>query len=296
MPFRERTWESPEPEYLAMGFLCLATASCVNKLFIRLIKKGESKGLELLLPYLGVLLVIICLEGLLAADNAVVLALMVSHLPEEQRKKALFYGLVGAMVLRFGSLFIISFLVNVWQVQALGAIYLLIMSIKNLYTWFREKKHNHTQQQDEVLEEATQKEFWWTVFKVECADLVFAIDSILAAVALGVTLPKTDWGHIGGLDTGHFLVVFIGGLIGVIIMRFAANIFVDLLHKRPNLEGAAYLIVGWVGIKLLVMVLSHEDIAWLPKGLAHSTPWQVIFYGILVAIGVIGWFSSKGKT
>lgn len=276
-----------------MGFLCFATASCVNKILLRKCKKGESKGLELLLPYLGVLFVIICLEGLLAADNAVVLALMVSHLPEKQRKKALFYGLVGAMVLRFGSLFIISFLVNVWQVQALGAIYLLIMSIKNLYTWLRMKKNNHSQQQEEIIEEATQNEFWWTVFKVECADLVFAIDSILAAVALGVTLPETDWGHIGGLNTGHFLVVFIGGLIGVLLMRFAANIFVDLLHKRPNLEGAAYLIVGWVGVKLLVMVLSHEDIAWLPEGFAHSALWQIIFYGILLAIAVIGWFSSS---
>lgn len=249
--------------------------------------------MELLLPYLGVLLVIICLEGLLAADNAVVLALMVSHLPEEQRKKALFYGLVGAMVLRFGSLFIISFLVDVWQVQALGALYLLIMSIKNLYSWFSAKKNSDTEEQKEGIEKASPKEFWWTVFKVECADLVFAVDSILAAVALGVTLPETNWGNIGGLDAGHFLVVFIGGLIGVILMRFAANIFVDLLHKRPNLEGAAYLIVGWVGVKLLVMVLSHEEIAWLPEGFAHSALWQIIFYGVLLAIGVVGWFSSS---
>ena len=88
--------------------------------------------IQLVLEYLWVLIILIGLEGLLAADNALVLAIMVKHLPEKQRKKALFYGLVGAFVLRFGSLFIISFLVDVWQVQAIGAAYLLFISIKHL--------------------------------------------------------------------------------------------------------------------------------------------------------------------
>ena len=77
----------------------------------------------LLLEYGWVLLVLIGLEGLLAADNAVVLAVMVKHLPPKERKKALFYGLLGAFVFRIGSLFIISYLVNVWQFQAIGAAY-----------------------------------------------------------------------------------------------------------------------------------------------------------------------------
>lgn len=59
----------------------------------------------LLLEYGWVLLVLIALEGILAADNALVMAVMVKHLPDDQRKKALFYGLAGAFVLRFGSLF-----------------------------------------------------------------------------------------------------------------------------------------------------------------------------------------------
>ena len=50
---------------------------------------------SLILPYLWVILVLVFLEGLLAADNAVVMAVMVKHLPPEQRKKALFYGLLA---------------------------------------------------------------------------------------------------------------------------------------------------------------------------------------------------------
>src|SRR5690625_4050234 len=94
---------------------------------ITFVAKGEDKlDTYLIIEYLWVLVVLIGLEGLLAADNALVLAIMVKHLPTKERKKALFYGLAGAFVLRFGSLFIISFLVDVWQVQALGAIYLLL--------------------------------------------------------------------------------------------------------------------------------------------------------------------------
>ena len=224
--------------------------------------------MQLLIEYLWVLVVLIGLEGLLAADNALVLAIMVKHLPEKQRKKALFYGLAGAFVLRFGSLFIISFLVDVWQVQAIGAVYLLFISLKHLYDRFFGKKV-------EEEERGSGSGFWMTVLKVEIADLAFAVDSILAAVALAIALTPTGWFTVGSLDGGQFMVIFAGGMIGIIIMRFAANIFVDLLNKRPALEVAAFIIVGWVGIKLAVLTLAHPDVLLIPGGFPHSTAWKV---------------------
>lgn len=255
-------------------------------------------GTELIIEYLWVLAVLVALEGLLAADNALVLAIMVRHLPEKQRKRALFYGLAGAFVLRFGSLFIISFLVDVWQVQAIGALYLLFISFKNLYDRFKPKKDDEEDEsklKNSEIHEASPKEFWLTVLKVEFADLAFAVDSILAAVALAMALPPSGLGTIGSLDTAQFWVVFAGGMIGLIIMRFAANIFVDLLHKRPALEVAAFIIVGWVGVKLAVMVLAHSDIGLIPHEFPHSTLWKLIFYGVLVLIAIIGWFASSPK-
>lgn len=246
---------------------------------------------SLLVEYLWVLVVLIGLEGLLAADNALVLAIMVKHLPEKQRKKALFYGLGGAFILRFGSLFIISFLVDLWEVQALGAAYLLFISIKHLYEKLKHKEPEKHQEPQEVSGSG----FWMTVVKVEFADLAFAVDSILAAVALAVALPATGLGNIGSLDTGQFFVIFAGGMIGLIIMRFAANIFVDLLNKRPSLEIAAFLIVGWVGIKLAVLTLAHEDIGIISHAFPHSTLWKAIFYIVLVGIAVIGWIVSGRK-
>ncbi len=241
---------------------------------------------QLVMEYGWVLIVLVGLEGLLAADNALVLAVMVKHLPEEERKKALFYGLAGAFVLRFGSLFMISFLVDVWQVQALGAVYLLFISIKHIYDTYAKR--------ETPIKEATSTSgFWMTVLKVEIADVAFAVDSILAAVALAVVLPPTGWFTIGSLDGAQFLVIFAGGMIGVIIMRFAANVFVNLLQQRPGLEVAAFAIVGWVGIKLAVLVLSHKDVMMIPQSFPGSTAWKLTFYGGLIAIAVSGWLLSS---
>lgn len=246
---------------------------------------------SLLLEYGWVLLILVALEGLLAADNALVLAIMVKHLPEEQRKKALFYGLAGAFIFRFASLFVISFLVDIWQVQAIGAAYLLFIAINHIVRKLAFKDKRETKPA-KVKKGAG---FWPTVLKVEVADIAFAVDSILAAVALAMTLPNTNLPAIGGMDGGKFLVVLIGGLLGVIIMRFAANLFVKLLNSRPGLEIAAFFIVGWVGVKLVVLTLAHPDVAVIPYEFVHSTGWKLTFYLVLIGIAAGGWFFSKEK-
>ncbi|MHA6534687.1 TerC family protein [Paenibacillus sp. BAC0078] len=252
----------------------------------------------LLLEYGWVLLVLVALEGLLAADNALVLAIMVKHLPDEDRKKALFYGLAGAFVFRFGSLFIISYLVDIWQVQAIGAIYLLFIAGNHIFRKVLFKKPEAETAVEGASEEGAAKKkssFWFTVLKVEVADIAFAVDSILAAVALAVALPPSGMGNIGGLDGGQFLVIFAGGFIGLVIMRFAASFFVKLLHSRPGLEVAAFFIVGWVGVKLAVITLAHPSLGVLSEDFAHSTWWKATFYIVLVIIAAVGWFMSSQK-
>lgn len=247
----------------------------------------------ILLEYLWVIVVLVVLEGLLATDNAVVMAVMVKHLPHEKQKKALFYGLIGAFIFRFVALFLITVLVKYWQIQAVGAIYLLFMSIKNIYDNKIKKKEDET---DETKEENNKgKGFWFTVLKVELADIAFAVDSMLAAVAIAVTLPELSDYQIGGINAGQFGVMFIGGIIGMVLMRFAAQWFVKLLNKYPDLETAAFLIVGWVGVKLAVLTLSHERIGVLPHDFSHSTSWKLTFWIVLLAIAIIGWFVSVAK-
>ena len=261
----------------------------------------ELFGIEtgVLLQYAWTLLVLIALEGILAADNALVIAVMVKHLPPAQRKKAIFYGLAGAFVFRFASLFTISFLVDVWQVQALGAIYLLFIAANH---FFRKAVYKAAQKEAEeagasanAVNGPKKSGFWMTVLKVELADIAFAVDSILAAVALAVTLPYLGTGTVGGMNEGQFYVVLAGGIMGLILMRFAATWFVKLLDVRPGLEKAAFLIVGWVGVKLAVFVASHEAIGWLDKGFSKSLEWKLFFWAVLLAIFAWGWFSGAKK-
>jgi predicted tellurium resistance membrane protein TerC len=78
-------------------------------------------------------------------------------------------------------------------------------------------------------------------------------------------------------------------------MRFAANLFVKLLEKRPRLEIAAFMIVGWVGVKLGLHTLSHPALAVINEEFAHSTTWKISFYAVLIGIALAGWFFSKEK-
>ena len=88
--------------------------------------------------------------------------------------------------------------------------------------------------------------FWKTVFVIEMTDIAFAIDSILAAIALVGSAPA---GHVG--PHPKLWVVISGGMLGVILMRFAAVMFIKLLERFPRFETAAYLLVIVIGGKLL---------------------------------------------
>ena len=121
-------------------------------------KEDTQMDLAILLEYGWVLLVLVGLEGLLAADNAVVMAVMVKHLPKVQQKKALFYGLIGAFVFRFAALFMITFLVKIWQVQAIGAAYLLFISFKHIYDQRKHKAEEEKQLENGNTEKIEKKD------------------------------------------------------------------------------------------------------------------------------------------
>ncbi|WP_174613722.1 TerC family protein [Virgibacillus ihumii] len=246
---------------------------------------------SLILEYAWTLLILIGLEGLLSADNALVLAVIAKHLPDKQKKRAIDLGIYLAFVFRFAAIFLITFIADIWQVQAIGAAYLIYLGGKHVY------KNVFSSEEDDSGEEANKpgSGFWPTVAKIGIADIAFAIDSILAAVALAVTLPNTPLPKFGGMDGGKFAIIVLASVAGLILIKFAANWFVKLLDVRPGLETTAYLIVAWVGVKLAVITLAHKDVGVLPAHFPHSTVWTIIFWAILLGIAVIGWFVS-GKT
>ena len=239
--------------------------------------------ISLLVEYGWVLLVLIVLEGLLSADNALVLAIMAKHLPEEQQKKALNIGLLLAFVFRIGAIFIISFLFHVWWIQAIGAAYLIFIAAKHLF------------QRDHGEKDMRGKSYGMTIAQIALADIAFAVDSILAAVALVLALPDTPMFAIGGMDGAKFIVILLGAIAGLIVIRFAAGFFVKILTTRPGLETAAMLIVGWVGIKLLMHTLAHPALHIIPHDFVEGPIWNTIFWSVMVLIAVGGWFLSKEK-
>ena len=99
--------------------------------------------------------------------------------------------------------------------------------------------------------------FWSTVVKVELTDIVFAIDSILLAVAMS----NKTW------------VIITGGILGVIAMRLVIGQLLVLVHRYPPLVDGAFVIIAWVGIKLLLNTCTMpassdlEIPKWLSLGL-----------------------------
>ena len=193
---------------------------------------------QILIQYVIVLLSLILLEGLLSADNAIVLAVMVRHLPPKDQKHALMYGLAGALIFRIIAIFLITILAQYWEIQVLGGLYLIYMAGTHIKEFFDKQKQKNSE--EEVKAPKKQGGFWATVIKVELTDIAFAIDSILAAVAIAITLPHISETSIGGINLGQFSVMVIGGFVGVIIMRYAANIFIRVLETKPGLETVSY--------------------------------------------------------
>jgi len=198
---------------------------------------------------MGTVATLVVLEGLLSADNALVLAVMVRHLPKSQQKRALRYGLLGAFVFRLIAVVFASTLLQYWILKVLGGVYLLWMAISHFC-----RPHDET---GSGRRSRFGDGFWGTVIGVEVTDIAFSIDSILAAVATATALPEDLGGKIlftvpsvVVVDV-KLLVIYIGGILGIVAMRFVAGYFLILLDRFHGLAAGAYFLVGWIGLKLL---------------------------------------------
>jgi YkoY family integral membrane protein len=205
--------------------------------------------------------VLIFLEGILSIDNALVLAIIARGVKPELQKKVLTYGLVGAVVFRMTAIFFANTLIQYRWLKFVGGAYLLWLAIQ--YFFFTEEKEDR---------EKVSRGFWATVLVVELTDIAFAVDSILAAVAL----------------TNRYWVIVTGGLIGTFMMRFAANQFIRLLNFYPNLERTAYLLITIVGAKVMVEGLSLQGVDF------HSSS-SVWFWVQWLSMGAVIAFGFKRK-
>jgi YkoY family integral membrane protein len=215
-----------------------------------------------------VIFLLILLEGLLSADNALVLAMLVLGLPRRQQRKALRYGILGAFAFRIAAILLAVHLIQLGWVKLVGAAYLLWLAYNHFF--------GHADAGERrAIKKATPwlglTAFWATVVKVELTDIVFAIDSILVAVAMS----NKTW------------VIITGGILGVVMMRLVIGQLLVLVRRYPALVDGAFIIIAWVGIKLLVEYLYHAGyIGW------HINQW-FSFALILTIFGIAYAYARK---
>ncbi|MDQ3417899.1 MAG: hypothetical protein M3541_03820 [Acidobacteriota bacterium] len=214
---------------------------------------------------------LVIIEGLLSADNALVLAILVLGLPKHQQRKALRYGILGAFFFRILAIFLAVHLMQVAFIKLVGAGYLFWLT------------YSHFFGRDEGEDRSTIKPavawmglspFWGTVAKVELTDIVFAVDSILVAVAMS----KKIW------------VIITGGILGIIAMRLVIGQLLRVVRRYPALVDGAFIIIGWVAIKLLVEYLGPHGLQVLDL---EINKWFSM--SLIVVIFAIAYFYARKK-
>jgi YkoY family integral membrane protein len=182
---------------------------------------------------------LVALEAVLSADNAMVLAMLVLGLPKNEQKQALRYGILGAFLFRGMATLAAAYLIRLGWVKLAGAGYLLYLAYQHFFASDAESRRTPPKARPWLGLNA----FWATVVKVELTDIVFAIDSILVAVAMS---PKL-W------------VILTGGALGIVAMRLVIGKLLSLVERYPPLVDGAFVIISWVGVKLFLEFLHREQ-------------------------------------
>ncbi|WP_304250964.1 DUF475 domain-containing protein [Limosilactobacillus gastricus] len=182
---------------------------------------------------------LVLMECLLSVDNAVVLAAQTRVLPNlREQEESLFYGIWGSYLFRFLVIGIGTYLINFWEIKVIGAAYLAYMAYRFFHVKFFGKKPAHQRRQGSLANLSGRKRFWAVVAQIEFTDIVFSIDSVLAALAV----------------SDNPVIVLIGGIIGILCMRGIAEFIMKLMEKIPELEPMAYVLIFIIAIKLFLTI------------------------------------------
>jgi len=207
--------------------------------------------------------VIVSLELILSADNAVALASITKNLSDiNQQKKALNIGIFIALLLRILVILTAQFFLNFWPVKLIGGLYLIGLSISKFISL-----NKHTIDDKEVNYQP-QISLIRVIFLLSVTDLAFSIDSITAAVAI----------------SDQFLLVITGAIIGVVALRFTSGLFIKWLEIYVNLEKAGYIAVALIGVKLIIQLIFYNIV--VP---------EYLFFMIMLCLFLWG-FSKKEST
>ena len=188
-----------------------------------------------LLPLLPVL---VALELVLSADNAIALAAVARKQKDPvKEKKALDYGIAIAFFLRVALILLAQWVLEFKPLQLLAGVYLLWLFVSHIRV-----KSSSSETSSGTSGPSSSISFARTIVALALTDLAFSIDSVAAAVAI----------------SDQLILVVTGAFIGVIALRFTSGLFIRWLDIYTRLETAGYIAVALVGIKLISTLIFSD--------------------------------------
>ena len=212
---------------------------------------------------LTLLPILIILEILLSADNAIALASLTKSLKNsEDRTRALNIGITISLILRIFLILLSAFLLKYLIIRISAGLYLIYLFFSNVIL----KGKNYSDEEiKKDYSNFNKINFIKVVALLSVTDLAFSIDSITTAVAI----------------SDQYILVVTGAVIGVIALRFTSEIFLRLIEYFTRLEMAGYIAILIIGSKLILNTIFVES--FLPD----------FYFYILILISFVWGFSEK---
>ena len=176
---------------------------------------------------LTILSQIIFIDLVLAGDNAIIIGMVASKFPVEQRKKVIFWGIGGAVILRIILTMLTAYLLQITGLRLIGGLLLLYIVYK-LYT---DVIKGQSDEEDIKVDNSSFMKAIWTVL---LADFTMSLDNVLG---------------VAGAAGDHYLLLIFGLALSIILMATAANLISGWIKK--------YKWIAWAGL-LAILVVAVE--------------------------------------
>ena len=179
---------------------------------------------------------IIFIDLVLAGDNAIIIGMVASKFPVEQRKKVIFWGIGGAVVLRIILTLLTAFLLQITGLRLIGGILLLYI----VYKLYVDVIKGASKDEDIKVDNSSFLKAIWTVL---LADFTMSLDNVLG---------------VAGAAGHHYHLLVFGLILSIVLMAVAANLISGWIKK--------YKWIAWVGLFAILLVaieLIYTDIKTL---------------------------------
>ena len=209
---------------------------------------------------------IIVIDVLLSGDNAVVIALACRNLPQQQRKKGVMFGVVGAVGLRIALTFFALELLNLPYLKVVGALMLLWIGVKLILP---EQEHDASNVKADT-------HLWGAVRTIIIADFIMSVDNVLGVAAAA---------H------GNILLLAIGLLVSIPLVAWSSQLVLKLIDRFPYI---IYLGGGLLGYVAGEMVTSDKTVARYLESLSALPHWVIPAAGA-AGVMAVGWLLALRK-